>query len=101
MVREIKFTELEQLLLDIGFVTMPTTGSQKVYQYGSSGTLIVLPDYEPQAYVRKVHLVAVRRILSENGLIDSDRFNRFLNKIASQLTGFSLFFSNFAIAIFG
>jgi predicted RNA binding protein YcfA (HicA-like mRNA interferase family) len=83
MVREIKFSELEQLLLSIGFVTMPTTGSQKVYQYPSSGTLVVLPGYEQQDYVRTVHLVAVRRILSENGLMDNDKFNNFLNKLAS------------------
>ena len=70
-------------VLSFAGVTMPTTGSQKVYQYASSGTLIVLPAYEQQAYVRKVHLVAVRRILSENGLMDSDRFNRFLDKVAS------------------
>lgn len=83
MVREIKFTELEQLLFSIGFVTMPTSGSQKVYQYPSSGTLIVLPGYEQQAYVRTIHLVAVRRILSENGLMDSNNFNRLLDKVAS------------------
>lgn len=83
MVREIKFTELEQLILSIGFVTVPTTGSQKVYQYPPSGTLVVLPGYEQQAYVRTMHLVAVRRILSENGLMDSDRFNHFLQKLAS------------------
>lgn len=82
MVREIKFTELEQLLLDIGFIAMPTSGRQKVYQYPSSGTLVVLPGYEQQACVRTVHLVAVRRILSENGLMDSDKFNRFLDQVA-------------------
>ena len=83
MVRYIKFVELENLLLSIGFVKVATTGSQKVYQYPSSGTLVVLPGYEQQAYVRTVHLVAVRRILSENGLMDSDKFNHFLNKLAS------------------
>ena len=83
MIREIKFTELEQLLLSIGFVTVPTTGTQKIYQYPSSGTLVVLPGYEQQAYVRIVHLVAVRRILSENGLMDGDKFNRVLDKVAS------------------
>ncbi len=83
MVRDIKFIELENLLLSIGFVKVATTGSQKVYQYPSSGTLVVLPGYEQQAYVRTVHLVAVRRILSENGLMDSDNFNHFLNKLAS------------------
>lgn len=83
MVRDIKFMELEQLLFDIGFVTIPTTGSHKVYEYPSSGTLVVLPGYEQQSYVRTVHLVAVRQILSENGLMDSDKFNRFLDKVAS------------------
>ena len=71
------------MLYSIGFVTLPTTGSQKVYRYPSSGILVVLPGYEQQAYVRTVHLVAVRRILSENGLMDSEKFNRFLDKVAS------------------
>ena len=83
MVREIKFTELEQLLLSIGFAIAPTTGSQKVYQHPSSGALVVLPGYEQQAYVQTVHFVTVRRILSENGLMDSDKFNRLLYKVAS------------------
>ncbi|MEC4818157.1 MAG: type II toxin-antitoxin system HicA family toxin [Scytonema sp. PMC 1069.18] len=83
MVREVKFNELEPLLFSIGFVLMSTSGTQKVYQHPSSGTLVVLPGYEQQAYVRRVHLVAVRRILSENGLMDSGKFNRFLDKIAS------------------
>ncbi len=64
MVKDIKFMELEQLLFSIGFVIIPTTGSHKIYQYPLSGTLVVLPGYEQQAYVRTVHLVAVRRILS-------------------------------------
>jgi hypothetical protein len=83
MVREIKFKELEQLLFDMGFVAMQTTGSQKVYQYVPYSVLIILPGYEQQAYVRTIHLVAVRRILSENGLMDSDRFDGFLDKVAS------------------
>ncbi len=83
MVREIKFAELEQLLYRIGFVTVPTTGSHKIYQYPSTDTLVVLPGYEQQTYVRTVHLVAVRRILVENGLMDGDMFNSFLEKVAS------------------
>ncbi|WP_337885677.1 type II toxin-antitoxin system HicA family toxin [Fischerella thermalis] len=70
MKRDIKFTELEQLLLDIGFVALPTTGYQKVFEYPQLKTLVVLPDYEKQQYVNAIHLVAVRRILSENGLMD-------------------------------
>jgi predicted RNA binding protein YcfA (HicA-like mRNA interferase family) len=83
MVRDIQFTDLEQLLLQIGFTKLQTTGSQQVYQYPSSGTLVILPAYEQQAYVQPVHLVAVRRILVENGLINTNTFDSFMGKIAS------------------
>ncbi len=83
MVRDIQFTDLEQLLFKIGFTKVPTTGSQQVYQYPSSGTLVILPAYEQQAYVQPVHLVAVRRILVENGLININTFDNFMGKITS------------------
>ncbi|OWY64371.1 hypothetical protein B7486_47605 [cyanobacterium TDX16] len=82
MIRDIQFTDLEQLLLKIGFAKVPTTGSQLVYQYPSSGTLVILPAYEKQAYVQPVHLTAVRRVLAENGLIDTNTFDNFLAKVA-------------------
>ncbi|MGB3636380.1 MAG: type II toxin-antitoxin system HicA family toxin [Rivularia sp. (in: cyanobacteria)] len=83
IIRDIKFAELEQLLLSIGFVEITTTGSHKVYEYSPLGTLVVLPGYEQQANVRTMHLVAVRKILDENGLMDSDVFTSFLEKVAS------------------
>ncbi|MDD1416104.1 type II toxin-antitoxin system HicA family toxin [Dolichospermum sp. ST_con] len=83
MVRDIQFTDLEQLLFKIGFTKVPTTGSQQVYQYPLSGTLVILPAYEQQAYLQPVHLVAVRRILVENGLINTNTFDNFMGKIAS------------------
>ncbi|MDB9523684.1 type II toxin-antitoxin system HicA family toxin [Dolichospermum circinale CS-1225] len=83
MVRDIQFTDLEKLLFKIGFTKVPTAGSQQVYQYPLSGTLVILPAYEQQAYVQPVHLVAVRRILVENELINSNSFNSFLGKVAS------------------
>jgi predicted RNA binding protein YcfA (HicA-like mRNA interferase family) len=83
MVRDIQFSNLEQLLFKIGFTKVPTTGSQQIYQYPSSGTLVILPAYEQRAYVQPVHLVAVRRVLAENGLINSNSFDSFLGKVAS------------------
>ena len=83
MVRDIQFTNLEPLLFKIGFTKVPTTGSQQVYQYPLSGTLVILPAYEKQAYVQPVHLIAVRRILVENGLINTNSFDSFLGKVAS------------------
>lgn len=82
MVRNIQFSELEQLLLKIGFTKVKTTGSQKVYEYLPSKTLVILPAYEQQAYVQPVHLV-INKILRENGLIGSNMFDILLSKIAS------------------
>ncbi|MDB9536965.1 type II toxin-antitoxin system HicA family toxin [Dolichospermum planctonicum CS-1226] len=83
MVRDIQFSDLKQLLFKIGFTTVPTTSSQQIYQYPSSGTLVILAAYAQQAYVQPVHLVAVRRILVENGLINTNSFDSFLGKVAS------------------
>ncbi|OKH49825.1 hypothetical protein NIES2130_34550 [Scytonema sp. HK-05] len=83
MHRDIIFSDLEKYLLKLGFTTLPTTGSQKVFQYPSSGVLVILPAYKQQAYVHPVHLVAVRRILIENELIDKNAFDSFLDKVAS------------------
>ncbi len=83
MVKNIQFIDLEELLLKIGFAKVSTTGSQQVYQYPSSGTLIILPPYEQQAHIQPVHLVAVRRVLVENGLITTNTFDSFLGKVAS------------------
>ncbi len=83
MLRNILFTELEQLLLKLGFTSLPTTGSYYVFQYLASEALIILPGYEQKAYVDATHLVAVRRILIEHGLMDESAFDSFLEKVPS------------------
>jgi len=77
MIRNILFSDLENLLLKLGFTVLPTTGSHYAFQHAASQTLVVLPGYEQHAYVDRTHLVAVRRILLANGLIDEIAFDRF------------------------
>ncbi|WP_234300697.1 hypothetical protein [Sphaerospermopsis aphanizomenoides] len=45
--------------------------------------MVILPAYEQQAYVQPVQLVAVPRILVENGLIKTNTFDSLMGKIAS------------------
>ncbi len=78
--RNVIFTDLEKLLLQLGFITLPTDRTQKVFQYPPSAALVVIPGYESKAYVYPIHLVAVRRIFVENGLIDSSAFDSFWEK---------------------
>lgn len=83
MHRNIIFSDLEKFLLKLGFTALRISGSHKVFQHSSSQALVILPAYEQQAYVHPVHLLAVRRILIENELIDRNAFDSFLEKVAS------------------
>ncbi|GAB4205552.1 MAG: hypothetical protein Fur006_61780 [Coleofasciculaceae cyanobacterium] len=83
MISGIIFSDLEKLLLRLGFTTLPTAGSHKVFKYPSSGALVILPGYKKKAYVHPAHLVAVRRILIENELIDRNTFDSFIEKVPS------------------
>ncbi|NER37950.1 MAG: type II toxin-antitoxin system HicA family toxin [Oscillatoria sp. SIO1A7] len=81
MAREISFARLEELLTKVGFQTLPTAGKHQVFKEPVSEAMVVLPAYPKQAQVRPIHLVAVRRTLVENGLIDEDVFDKITNQI--------------------
>jgi predicted RNA binding protein YcfA (HicA-like mRNA interferase family) len=83
MFKNITFAELKKLLLNNGFKNVPTTGSHKIFQHLESDTLVVLPSYENERLIDTIHLVAVRRILIENDLIDENSFNNFAQQLAS------------------
>ncbi len=83
MLKNIMFTELEKLLLKLGFISLPTAGSHKVFKFPSSGALVILPNYDKKAYVHPIYLVAVSRVLIENELINRSAFDSFLEKIPS------------------
>ncbi|MGB8701522.1 MAG: hypothetical protein WCD18_19070 [Thermosynechococcaceae cyanobacterium] len=75
MTKKVMFAELEQLLLELGFVRQIVQGTHLVFQYPALGTLIVLPGYKSQDWVHGVHLVSVRRILAENDLMSTAEFD--------------------------
>ena len=81
MFRNIVFKDLKLLLFNLGFKAIPTSGKHYIFEHPISKALVILPQYEDQAYVDRTHLVAVRRILIENGLIDEVRFDSILEKV--------------------
>lgn len=83
MSRNILFKDLKQLLFNLDFKAVPTLGNHYIFEHPISKTLVILPQYEDQAYVDRIHLVAVRRILIENGLIDDLRLDSILEKVPS------------------
>ncbi len=79
--RKILFSDLQNLLLKWDFVVLPTTGPHYTVYYANSQTFMVLRNYEQKAYVDRTYLVAVRRILLENGLIDERAFEGLVEKV--------------------
>jgi predicted RNA binding protein YcfA (HicA-like mRNA interferase family) len=75
MSKQITFADLEKLLLDLGFVSNPVSGTQQVFVYPDLDILVILPGYNKKDMVHPAHLVSTRKILSENGLMDTDVFN--------------------------
>ena len=83
MIKNILFSELKNFLFNLNFTLLPTKGFHYIFKHSKSDTLIVLPKYQDNAYVDSIHLVAIRRILLENSLIDSRIFDNFHEKIVS------------------
>ncbi|NJM77313.1 MAG: type II toxin-antitoxin system HicA family toxin [Acaryochloridaceae cyanobacterium RU_4_10] len=75
MPKKVTFAELEQLLLGLGFVSRPPKGTHHVFGYPALDVLVSLPDYHKKDLVHPAHLVMVRRVLAENGLMNSDEFD--------------------------
>lgn len=77
MSKQITFAELEKLLLELGFVSNPAQGSQRVFVYPDSEILVVFPGYSKKDTVHPAHLISTRKALVENSLMDVDVFNEF------------------------
>ncbi len=81
MRKEVTFRDLERVLLTVGFVITHGPGPHKLYTHPSFDAKIVLPPHQAKETVRLANLVAVRRTLSENGVLDPDSFDRLLEEV--------------------
>ena len=71
----ITLRELEQLLRRWGF--RRERGSETlVFRHGGSDTLIVLPPYRSHDSVAATHLVTIRKLVTERGIVAADAFDR-------------------------
>jgi hypothetical protein len=79
-----KFSNLRQMLLDLGFkeasVTKPFIG----FQHDDSNLVIVLPSYRRNSLVAPRHLVYVRMMLNGKGLMDAEDFDRLVADVPVQ-----------------
>ena len=82
MNRAAALTDIEQVLLRLGFAEIPTQGAQRVYSHAASDTLIVLPVRQANGKADGAHVVAVRRMLVERGIISEASFEQLLHDVS-------------------
>jgi hypothetical protein len=80
----IKFAQLRDLLLGLGFREVALSESAVGFQHDPSDTLIVLPIYRANRVVRPHHLASVRIMLDGKGLMDADTFDDLVASVAAK-----------------
>ncbi len=76
-----KFSDLRQLLLDLGFSEAPVTKPFIGFQHDESDLLIVLPSYRRNSLVAPHHIVYVRMMLDGKGLMNGEDFDRLVANV--------------------
>ena len=77
----IKFARIRQLLLDLGFREVAVSDSLVGFQHDPSETLIVLPEYRPNADIAAHHVAQTRMMLDAKNLLDAEEFDRKLGNV--------------------
>ncbi len=80
MSKEITTGNLEKVLLKLGFYATPVRGSHITYRHPSSDTVVVLPWQCKNEVLRPIHLISVKKTLSETGILDPDSFESLLER---------------------
>lgn len=80
MNRAVTFAEVRRLLERLGFVPVAGRSPFPAFEHPATGSLLVFPRHRGRDAVRPPTLVAVRKTLAENGLMEAAAFDRFLKK---------------------
>jgi predicted RNA binding protein YcfA (HicA-like mRNA interferase family) len=73
---------LETLLCQLGFQQIASvSGSHKAFEHKQTNTIVVLGWAPPERKLNPAIVAGVRRLLDEKGVIDSDAFDRDLQRL--------------------
>jgi hypothetical protein len=70
--KQLTYRQLHCLLIELDFVTVPTTRPWKAYRHPSSETLILLAGRKADDPARGFELLSIRRHLVENGIVNEE-----------------------------
>lgn len=81
---KITFSQLRQLLLDLGFSESVVSKSHVFFTHEPSGAEVALPIYRSNQLVMPHHLVTVRIMLDAKELMDSREFDELVGSTAAK-----------------
>jgi hypothetical protein len=74
----VTFAELRQLLLELDFQETVVPRSHIGFHHDRTGAEVYLPVYRPGQVVAPRHLLMVRVMVDAKGLMEADKFDRFV-----------------------
>jgi hypothetical protein len=75
----IAYTQLFNLLRELGFQEIPTKEKWRAFHHRESETLLPFVALDPDSTVRELDVISVRTHLDAQGLLERADFNRFLS----------------------
>lgn len=73
------YTQLFNLLRELGFQEIPTKAKWRAFHHRDSDTLLPFVAHDPESPVRELDVISVRTHLDAQGLLERADFNRFLS----------------------
>ncbi|HZP83804.1 MAG TPA: hypothetical protein VFB21_19340 [Chthonomonadaceae bacterium] len=72
--------QMEKLLTLLGYRLTPSKGPQRVFENPEYDAMMLLPPAGKEKYARVEHLMTLRRIAIEKGIVDEATFERLLDQ---------------------
>jgi predicted RNA binding protein YcfA (HicA-like mRNA interferase family) len=73
--------QMEKLLTQLGYRLSPSKGPQRVFENPEYDAVMLLPPADKEKYARMEHLMTLRRIAIEKGIVDETTFERLLSEV--------------------
>ncbi|HLK60342.1 MAG TPA: hypothetical protein VKU00_27520 [Chthonomonadaceae bacterium] len=72
--------QMETLLLSLGYKLYPSKGPQRVFENREFDAIQLLPPAGKEPYARLEHLMTLRKVSVEKGIVDEETFEALLEK---------------------
>lgn len=76
--------QMEALLLLLGYQRRPSKGPQRVFENREYDAVQLLPPEGREPYARIEHLMTLRRVSIEKGIIDEQGFEALLDQVSQE-----------------